>query len=112
MAHEIFEIVEPFGEYLGDQVEVDVQVSMDEHVPKTGNLPEPLPEARRQDIRLDQTVDRRSIGPWIIAQRLTEMCRYVESGLGRHLKPVFNGPPAVDIGAEFLRRTSGVPPQD
>ncbi len=57
MAHEIFEIVESFGEYLGDQVEVDLQVSVDEHVPMTGNPPEPFPEAPRQDIRLDQTVD-------------------------------------------------------
>ena len=112
MACELFEVIQLLGENLGDQVEVDIQVSVHKHVSETSNPSETIPETRRQDIRLDQTVNGRTVCHRVETQRRSEMSGDIEGGLCRELKTMFYSPAAVDIGAEFLRRTSGVPTQD
>ena len=54
MAGEFLEVVETFGEYRDDQVEIDVEVAVHEHVPEAGDTSEAVPEALRQQVRLHE----------------------------------------------------------
>ena len=112
MACELFEVIQSFGENLGDQVEVNIQVAVHKHVSETRNPSETIPEIRGQDLRFYQTVNGRTVCHRVETQSRSQMSGDIEGGLCGELKTVFYGPTVVDIGAELLRRTAGVPTQD
>ena len=47
MAGELLEVFEGFAEHPGDQVEVDIEITVHEHVAEAGDPPEALAEALR-----------------------------------------------------------------
>ena len=67
---EVREVVQSLVEHAVDDLEVDIQVTVHDHVPETGHAAKPVCEAGGKDAHLGQVVDG-SGGVWLRTTRST-----------------------------------------
>ena len=73
MAGEFLEIVQVFRQEPGDEIDIDVEITMHEYVPQPGDAAEPVGESARQYSGGRQAVDGLGISLGVLAGRGGEM---------------------------------------
>ena len=103
--------MEGLAQQLGDEVEIDIEIAVHEHVPEAGDSTEALAELCRQHVRFHEAVDGRAVGRRVEAGRGRDVACDVECVLRTELEAAFDDPPKVGVRTELLRRDAGVPTQ-
>ena len=57
VTRELLEVVERLAKQLGDEVKVDIEIAVHEHVAEAGDPAEAFAELRRHHVRFHQAVD-------------------------------------------------------
>src|SRR5262249_34529495 len=81
-----------------EQLDVDVQITVDDDVAKAGDNPKLAGEGRRQDSHLAESIDRGGVVGYVVAAARGEVDRHVEGVLGTELESPFHDPELLRIG--------------
>ena len=105
------EVGEVPAEDLPNEVEIDIEVSVDKDVAEARYIPEARREFTGQHAHLCEAVNGRRVVCRIAAIRLCQMGRYVEGILGTELKSPLDQPAKICVIPELGGRCARVPAQ-
>ena len=99
---EFRKVVQSLVEHAVDDLEVDIQVTVNDHVSETSHPAKAVCETGGQDVHLDQVVDGGGVIRNVSTGARGKVGRNVEHVLGTQLGTPFDGPSFIAVGPQCV----------